>query len=114
MAVQPGTQFEQLPMFMKPSEIMDTRDNWDEVEHETGFGRTEITSDPEVVWDKKLQSAKASGLADSIKKEGVKNPVTLSKDFVMNGHHRVISAYHYAPDKWVPVRHMENPYDNRD
>ena len=108
-----GRQWEQLPMFMKPDEILDTRDPLDEVEIMDDFGRTHITSEPEDVWDQKLYEAEESGLADDIAKNGVEKPVTLSRDYVLDGHHRSIASYVYAPEKWVPVEHEESFLDSK-
>jgi hypothetical protein len=100
-------------MFMKPDEILDTRDPRDEVEVMDELGRTHITSDPEAVWEQKLSEAEASGLADDIAENGVEKPVELSRDYVLDGHHRTIASAVYAPEKWVPVTHHEFDYDKR-
>ena len=108
-----GKQWEQLPMFMKPDEILDTRDPWDEVEVMDELGRTYITGDPEAVWDQKLSEAEASGLADDIAENGVEKPVLLSRDWVKDGHHRTIASAVHAPEKWVPVEHMDSMFDSK-
>ena len=129
-----GPQFHQLPMFMTPREIMskyspldgdreDVVDDWDaDVEEH----RPETD---EELWERKFDethekdehgefdgwSAEKS-LHDSVRDEGVRNPVSLQfpgmtvtgKPQILGGHHRLVVAEAYRPDDPIPVEHFPN------
>lgn len=64
------------------------------------------------VMAQKLRQSKKSGLYDSIKESGVKDPVTILKDpsgttTVQDGHHRIASAMSIYPSMKIPVKHEE-------
>jgi hypothetical protein len=56
-------------------------------------------------------------LAQSIKREGIKHPVTLEfkkgneKPEVLGGHHRIAASLYDNPDNLVPVTYSENLYN---
>ena len=56
-------------------------------------------------------------LAQSIKREGIKHPVTLAfkkgneTPEVLGGHHRIAASLYDSPDNLVPVTYSENLYD---
>ena len=69
------------------------------------------------LWARKTQEAHERGLTDSIRKDGIKEPVELSTQSMgsgphgeenrpsfLEGHHRVAAAYHIDPDHPVPVK----------
>lgn len=62
------------------------------------------------VMQRKSREAKKSGLYDSIKAEGVKEPVDIGRGYggrqeLINGHHRVAAAMSIDPNMIIPVRH---------
>ena len=62
------------------------------------------------VMQRKRREAKKSGLYDSIKSEGVREPVDINSSFrgkgeLVNGHHRVAAAMAIDPNMIIPVRH---------
>lgn len=63
------------------------------------------------VMQRKGREAKKSGLYDSIKAEGVKEPVDIGntlytgKQQLINGHHRVAAAMGIDPNMLIPVRY---------
>jgi chorismate synthase len=117
-------QWEQLPMFMRAGEIK---------------SKVNASADPgggdmEHLWKYKLREAKTgairnaryqptrvrkgASLYDSIKREGVKKPVELIRNFdsisfrpagyqLGDGHHRVAAAADIDPNMLVPVEHDE-------
>jgi len=117
-------QWEQLPMFMRAGEIK---------------SKVNTSADPgggdmEHLWNYKLREAKTgairnaryqptrvrkgASLYDSIKREGVKKPVELIRNFdssvfhpkgyqLNEGHHRVAAAADIDPNMLVPVEHDE-------
>lgn len=133
-----GVQFQQLPMFMTPREIMakyqpldgdreDVVDDWD-----ADYEETRPETDAEL-WDRKFDEThekdhtgdeywaddnNAPSLHDSVRDEGVRNPISLQfpdrvgsqgKPQVLGGHHRLVVAEAYRPDDLVPVEHFKNP-----
>ena len=119
-----NAQWEQLPMYMKAGEIK---------------SMVNYSADPggrymDHLWDYKLQEAKTgairnaryrptrarkgASLHDSIKREGVRKPVELIRNFddsryspagyqLSEGHHRVAAAADIDPNMLVPVKHDE-------
>lgn len=117
-------QWEQLPMFMTAGEIK---------------SKVNYSADPggdnmESLWHQKLYEAKTgairnaryvptrarkgASLYDSIKREGVRKPVELNRNFdggrhwpagyqLSEGHHRVAAAADIDPNMLVPVTHDE-------
>lgn len=126
-----GPQFHQLPIFMTPREIRqqyraldgdreEVVDDWDaEVEE-----RRPETDDE--LFDRKLDESLdapanprdefSETLFESVKRDGVKNPVSLQfkdlavlgKPQILGGHHRLAVAHEYRPDEFVPVEHFED------
>jgi hypothetical protein len=119
-----NAQWEQLPMYMKAGEIKSI---------------VNTSADPggrymDHLWDYKLKEAKTgairnaryrptrarkgASLYDSIKREGVRKPVELIRNFdasryspagyqLSEGHHRVAAAADIDPNMLVPVKHDE-------
>ena len=68
------------------------------------------------VWQQKRRNSKESGLAEHIRRHGVKGPVTLSFDdhhefsakslVLVDGHHRVASAS--LANQFVPVKYEDD------
>ena len=116
MAVKPGKQFEQLPMFMSANEILSSHTLADKF-----FRPNESNND---VLSEKLENAKnpltptrgyalnpGESLHDSISSSGIKRPVDLLKfkdgtKMMMDGHHRLAVQNDLNPDSPViPVEH---------
>ena len=61
--------------------------------------------------NEKLSESKREGLYDSIKHEGVQDPVHVHNDdegqYLWDGHHRVVSAHDINPSMLIPVEHHE-------
>jgi hypothetical protein len=108
-----GPQFEQLKMFMKPSEI-----NPDESVDAAAYWPSTMDE----LWQRKLEAGQGSGLEDSVRREGVKTPVQLihdprtGKTTMGHGHHRVAVAKNLesveGKELYVPVLHSEMVYKN--
>jgi hypothetical protein len=110
MPTPTGPQFEQLKMFMSPSEI----------EFSSSVDHPHETF--EDVLETKLQRAHSSGLYSNIEKEGVKAPIQVihdrrtGKNILGHGHHRYAAASALEetsqPDILVPVVHTEAKYES--
>ena len=102
----------QLSMFIPARELMNYTaghiDSW----HPDYLPMSESPN----VYARKLKESKegydgsgSTNLHDSIKKEGVKQPINLrirKKDVqIYDGHHRLVSAHDINPDMEVPVRY---------
>jgi hypothetical protein len=109
-------------IYMTPREILKTHEV-NEGELGDTLGHTNSTDPLKDFWNKKLKDAKESGLFDDIKKNGLVKPVTvihyeglhpgdnLPPREIFEGHHRLISSYHIAPDRPISVRVLsDNPY----
>lgn len=124
MAAKNNINPDQLKMFMTPKEIMSSHENWDRLPNDP---------DGSKLYARKLHEAKteptpeankyeiwAAGKSDfigpqipptyrtlyeSIKAEGVKNPVHLSPNYVVGGHHRIAAANDIDPNMLIPVKH---------
>lgn len=109
MSLQPQ-QFQQLQMFMKPSEIRSS--------HAFGDKRTNETVDD--LAERKLREAdrinytpwstEREPLTDAIEREGVREPVTLDPDELADGHHRFFVADRQesrGKEVYLPVQHQE-------
>jgi hypothetical protein len=113
-----GHQFEQLKMFMTPSEIMSSRLP---LTADRIVKNSTVLEDPESLWERKLKQSKAPptsprykrSLYDTIKREGVKEPVHLGPTQVTGGHHRIAAANDIAPDTLIPVVHSEEDRPDR-
>jgi hypothetical protein len=120
MPVQPGAQFEQLPMFMSAREITQQYAPAETDKHWLSGSQRSESSDE--LWDRKakeaetgvygdrpykLRSGERGTLYDSIKEEGIEKPVPLGRTQVIDGHHRVAAQFAIDPDKQVPVTHRE-------
>ena len=106
----------QLSMFVPARELMTYTAGHTESWHPDYLPMNESTE----VYKNKLQESKEGlhdgassyNLYDSIKKEGVKNPVSLrirkiKKDTqIWDGHHRVVSAHDIDPNMEIPVRYV--------
>jgi len=127
MAVTPGPQFEQLPMFMSAREIMR---KYEPLGHDKEMDRAPLESN-KTLWSRKLDYAKSWGFPEELKRDGVQEPVELGlhaghhywthnedgeinkspyvtkKPEIMSGHHRVISMMYAAPDTYMPVTHED-------
>ena len=70
----------------------------------------------ESFWRRKQGEASGSGITESIRKEGMVNPVRLVRDRrnprIANGYHRVAAAYDNNPMSFVPITY-ENKEDTR-
>lgn len=117
----------QLPMFLTAKEI---KDNYYPLPGDF-ISATETRED---LWKRKAQESREGSpgdarkkttketLADSIAREGVRNPVTLGmepnrgmgadKPFVYGGHHRVATAAQINPNMLVPVTNAEGRFDS--
>jgi hypothetical protein len=86
---------------------------------EDGYPDDEDTFDDahNAMYEDKVSQAKASGLYDDIKKNGVKEPVWVSfsgeKPEVVDGHKRVFSAFDVDMDMEVPVQDVSNSFKGR-
>jgi len=101
-----GKQFEQLPMFMTAKELKNevTPDDW-------RAGGPSLDS----LWRRKAREAEKSGLTESIRKDGVQEPVEVvhrgeTHRYLVDGHHRVAAASKVGPKTLLPVRHSEGPW----
>jgi len=102
-------QWEQLDMF-RPAKDFKNSSNIDvEFEHlgNPNKDKNEIKKEHTAY---KVNTAKKSGLYESIKKKGVRTPVFLSHskrfgEMVSDGGHRVASATDINPNMLVPVEH---------
>jgi len=100
-------QFEQLPMFLTAQQVKDRYSPGD------FFGRGKRGSSAETeFWDEKYSQAAGSdsgfwgGLKASIEREGgVRTPIEVSKEQLLNGHHRVAVLAKDHPDWLMPVNH---------
>ena len=116
MAIKPGAQFEQLPMFMSSNEILSSHKLADQVFRPNDSNNTILTE--------KLENSKnplahhpgyvlnpGESLYDSISSSGIKRPVRLAKfedgtRMMMDGHHRLAVQHERNPDAPViPVEH---------
>lgn len=102
----------QYPMFVQAKDLMKQGHSG-----EWAYLRSEGEEDPEgAMWQMKMDKANESGLADSIREQGVHTPVILSnEDFnyhgnrieprgtILNGHHRAVVANSIDPNMEVPV-----------
>lgn len=105
-------QFQQLPMFMSAREI---QADWAPGETSPITGQVDDT-----LWTAKADEARQSGLTESIRREGVRDPVTLdfndphpsgrgsSGPAVYGGHHRIAASAEIDPDRLMPVLHHSN------
>ena len=87
-------QFGQLPLFMSPSDIKRNFDpnpaDVEEYRYNPGFD-----DDPEgTLWSNKSDEAYNEELTHSVRRQGVKEPVTIDLDAgtLQDGHHRVQAA----------------------
>jgi hypothetical protein len=120
MPVQPGAQFEQLPMFMSGREITQQYAPAEDDKHWINSKQRFENSDE--LWGRKAQESETGGhggrsyrlnsgelgtLHESIKENGVQSPIPLGRTQVIDGHHRVASQFAIDPDKQIPVTHRE-------
>jgi hypothetical protein len=105
-----GRQWQQLDMF-RPAKDLRLKTVLGDVESEKiwDYGKTAPDVIEKQVMDQKLEESKTTGLYDSIKEKGVKNPVYLgrsnTKSIMSDGHHRVAAAYDIDPNMLIPVEH---------
>lgn len=116
MPIQPGSQFEQLPMFMSANEILSS--------HKLADKLFRPNDSNDEVLTEKLKNAKnpltptrgymlnaGESLYDSISSSGIKRPIDLLKfndgsKMMMDGHHRLAVQHDLNPDAPViPVEH---------
>jgi hypothetical protein len=120
MAVTPGNQWKQLPMFMSGREITQQYAPAETDKHWLSGSQRSESSDE--LWSRKakeaetgvygdrpykLRSGERGTLYDSIKEEGIQKPVPLGRTQVIDGHHRVAAQFAIDPDKQIPVTHQE-------
>ena len=76
-----------------------------------------IASDPDIdkkVMAQKLKTAKTTKLYDSVKRIGVKEPISIGegrflpykRGTVADGHHRIAAAYNIDKNMLIPVEHI--------
>jgi len=70
----------------------------------------------EAFWNRKGDEALAVGLHRSLRKEGMVNPVRLSRHgrgemSVFNGFHRIAAAHDIDPSWMIPVTYTEDTHD---
>lgn len=114
----------QLPMFLTPKEI---QENFFPLP-----GDRLADESAQDLWKRKAQESREGSpgdarkrttketLADSIAKQGVQNPITLSiktypgyeKPFVFGGHHRVAIAGQVRPNQLIPVSMADDFYSS--
>lgn len=110
--MEPGRQFEQLPMFMTARELRHGVESSDFL----GKGSDEQWNDKASRATRTSSGADDnSTLAEHIAKHGVMQPVAVyhsstvaGSKWLQNGHHRVATAYSQNPDSLIPVRHVED------
>jgi hypothetical protein len=120
MAITPGNQWTQLPMFMSAREITqqyapaETDKHWlsgSQRSESSGelWSRKAKEAETGVYGDRpyKLRSGERGTLYDSIKEEGIEKPVPLGAKQVIDGHHRVAAQFAIDPDRQIPVTHRE-------
>lgn len=106
-------------MFMTPHEIMkEYRPNPADIQYryEDPYDSTDWNADrdryetEDELWDRKAEESDESGLTDSIRRHGVKMPVSLdpANRIVRGGHHRLVTAYHLSPHQFIPVMHVSS------
>jgi hypothetical protein len=107
-------QFEQLDMFKPAKELRGMKladaQVWLENHGLSSADEGNVRRSRKNVMQRKRREAKKSGLHDSIKEQGVREPVELYRDFrgqheLVNGHHRVAAAMSIDPNMLIPVNH---------
>jgi len=108
-------QFEQLDMFKPARELrgMQLADAhvWLLNHGLSSADESNVKRSRKNVMQRKRAEAKKSGLYDSIKSEGVKEPVEVGRRLytgrqeLVNGHHRVAAAMAIDPKMIIPVNH---------
>ena len=107
-----GAQWHQLPMYKTAHELKTTIEPGDRA-HSGG-------TTTEDMWNQKSQEARRGDAAsaynialpgsmsfhESIQQKGVQVPVTIGRGLLLDGHHRVQSAYEVNPHSVVPVEHF--------
>lgn len=118
----------QLTLFERAGDLADPEQFYPNdavVDHVANYGDELVSParDRETVREDKLDRAKSTGLYESIKEQGVQEPVQLiykndggysddakrlggirpKRGHLMNGHHRVYSQAEINPDAYVPV-----------
>lgn len=107
-------------MFMSASELRNETSPGDFVPRQFG-----VPQNVEDMWDRKLRESQTTrqhddywnhgseSLAESIQREGVKDPVWLThqrgmpRPTLSDGHHRVAAAFRMNPHYLMPVEHSE-------
>jgi hypothetical protein len=120
MALNPGNQWTQLPMFMSGREITQQYEPAEDDKHWINSKQRFENSDE--LWGRKAQESETGGhggrsyklssgdfgtLHESIKEGGVQSPIPLGRTQVIDGHHRVASQFAIDPDRQIPVTHRE-------
>lgn len=112
-----GTQFQQLPMFMTAGEIKDTVRPGDAEGYDSESDMWSAKTDESHVEGSSVDHSApnrsgALSLADSVAREGVREPVGIFHEddgpMLGDGHHRVATAYAQGPGRYVPVEHHES------
>ena len=123
MASSDHLQPYQMKMFMQAKDFMGV------LAGHTEGGEYKLMSESPNVYSSKLQESKVGSSAstffkkkrgkdslyDSIKKEGVKSPVSLKvyrtdsgwEEQINEGHHRIVSAHDIDPEMLIPVEYKE-------
>jgi hypothetical protein len=120
MALSPGNQWKQLPMFMSGREITQQYEPAEGDKHWINSKQRFENSDD--LWGRKAQESetgvhggrsyklRSGGLGtlhESIKEDGIQSPIPLGDKRVIDGHHRVASQFAIDPDRQIPVTHRE-------
>lgn len=108
--MEPGRQFEQLPMFMPARDLMDPAQvTPEQVVRDSGWGR-KLTEAKQPMAFRITGRKTGPSLHDSIRQHGIVWPVELKSGptgppRINEGHHRIAVAHDIHPDYLVPVQH---------
>lgn len=110
MAAKHHLNPKQLKLFMTARELMDMPAG-DDLEEWRPMSQNKD------LFYEKLGESMDSDLSESIKKEGVKEPVTLEffsrkhhDTVISDGHHRIASAFSANPDMIIPIEYGDDKY----
>lgn len=95
---------EQLAMFYTPPQI---KERWGILPGDRKSLQDDEMSDDEV-WDAKREENDSymPGFESDVRNEGVIAPVTLGKEYIQDGHHRIAAA---RDDQLIPAQHTSDP-----
>jgi hypothetical protein len=107
-------QFEQLDMFKPAKELrgmhLSDAHVWLLNHGLSSASESNVRRSRKNVMQRKARESRKSGLYDSIKNQGVREPVEVGRGYggrqeLVNGHHRVAAAMSIDPKMIIPVRH---------